>query len=69
MRDGTDRIVRRLDDGEDRPVIEGPDLAAPSVDKFGNTWTSGGASDLRVLPESGTEVTVPGRMAERPQGR
>lgn len=59
MRDGTDRIVNVSHDGEDRPAIEGPDLAAPSVDKFGNTWTSGGANDLRVLQASGAEVTVP----------
>ncbi|MGI5187964.1 LpqB family beta-propeller domain-containing protein [Promicromonospora sp. CA-289599] len=59
VRDGTDRIVIVSVDGEDRPAIEGPDLAAPSVDKFSNTWTSGGANDLRVLPASGTEVTVP----------
>jgi hypothetical protein len=59
MRDGTDRIVNVSVDGEDRPAMEGPDLAAPSVDKFGNTWTSGGANELRVLPASGTEVTVP----------
>ncbi|MFC4632034.1 LpqB family beta-propeller domain-containing protein [Promicromonospora alba] len=59
VRDGTDRIVNVSVDGEDRPDIEGPDLAAPSVDKFGNTWTSGGTNDLRVLPASGTEVTVP----------
>lgn len=59
VRDGTDRIVNVSVDGEDRPAIEGPDLAAPSVDKFGNTWTSGGADDLRVLQASGAEVTVP----------
>ena len=61
VRDGTDQIVNlSLDEGEGPvPILEGTDLAAPSVDKFGNTWTSGGANDLRVLPASGTEVTVP----------
>lgn len=61
VRDGTDRIVTVSLDGGDSPdrIIEGPDLAAPSVDKFGNTWTSGGTDDLRVLPASGAEVTVP----------
>ncbi|MEU4386504.1 LpqB family beta-propeller domain-containing protein [Promicromonospora sp. NPDC023805] len=60
VRDGTDRIVTVSVDGGDSSdrVIEGPDLAAPSVDKFGNTWTSGGTNDLRVLPASGAEVTV-----------
>jgi hypothetical protein len=61
VRDGTDRIVNVSGNDEDAPdrIIEGPDLAAPSVDKFGNTWTSGGTNDLRVLPASGAEVTVP----------
>jgi hypothetical protein len=61
VRDGTDRIVNVSVDDEETPgrVIEGPDLAAPSVDKFGNTWTSGGANELRVLPQLGAEVTVP----------
>lgn len=67
VRDGTDRIVNVSVDDEDTPVrvIEGPDLAAPSVDKFGNTWTSGGANDLRVLPASGAEVTVPAEWLSR----
>jgi hypothetical protein len=61
IRDGTDRIVSLTVDGEDGPVtlIEGPDLAAPSVDRFGNTWTSGGVDNLRVSTASGAEVTVP----------
>ena len=60
MRNGTDQIVNVSLDGEESPVLmEGPDLAAPSVDRFGNTWTSGVGNSLRVSTASGTEVTVP----------
>ncbi|MFD6448683.1 LpqB family beta-propeller domain-containing protein [Promicromonospora sp. NPDC060204] len=54
VRDGTDRIVNlSLDEGEGPvPVLEGSDLAAPSVDKFGNTWTSGDAGELRVATDT-----------------
>lgn len=60
MRDGTDRIVSVSSDDEGVPVelIVGPDLAAPSVDKFGNTWTSGGTGELRVSTKAVEEVTV-----------
>lgn len=56
VRDGDDQIVSLTPEG---PVelFEGPDLAAPSVDRYGATWTSGGAGELRVLG-SGEEVTL-----------
>nr|BFF20626.1 LpqB family beta-propeller domain-containing protein [Promicromonospora thailandica] len=56
FRDGTDRIVNLTADG---PVelFEGPNLAAPSVDTFGVTWTSGGTGALRVRG-AGDEVTL-----------
>lgn len=61
IRDGTDRIVNvSLDDGEGRPVelLAGPDLAAPSVDRLGATWTSGGLGELRVSMDTLDEVTL-----------
>ena len=56
VRDGDDRIVDLT--AEDGPVelFEGQDLAAPSVDRFGATWTSGGTGKLRVAPEEGSDV-------------
>ncbi|MFC8798327.1 LpqB family beta-propeller domain-containing protein [Promicromonospora sp. NPDC057138] len=61
VRDGDDQIWDVT--AEDGPVslFEGADLAAPSVDKFGNTWTSGSAGKLRVAPEHDSgleEVTL-----------
>ncbi|MFI2489800.1 LpqB family beta-propeller domain-containing protein [Promicromonospora kroppenstedtii] len=54
VRDGTDQIVNlSLDEGEGPvPILEGTDLAAPSVDKFGNTWTSGGQGELQVSTDT-----------------
>ncbi|WP_129786620.1 GerMN domain-containing protein [Promicromonospora panici] len=56
LRDGDDQIWDLT--AEDGPVslFEGPDLAAPSVDKFAATWTSGGSGELRVAPEVGSEM-------------
>ncbi|WP_454859765.1 LpqB family beta-propeller domain-containing protein [Promicromonospora soli] len=57
LRDGDDQIWDLT--AEDGPVslFKGPDLAAPSVDKFGAIWTSGGTGKLRVNPgaDSGIE--------------
>jgi hypothetical protein len=60
MRDGTDRIVSILPGGENGPVpiLEGPDLAAPSIDNLGATWTSGGVGELRVYTAALEEFTV-----------
>jgi hypothetical protein len=57
VRDGEDRIVDLTAEGGPVELFEGPDLAAPSVDKFGVTWTSGGTGKLRVHPKvsSGAE--------------
>ncbi|WP_036965979.1 LpqB family beta-propeller domain-containing protein [Promicromonospora kroppenstedtii] len=54
VRDGTDQIVNlSLDEGEGPvPILEGTDLAAPSVDKFGSTWTSGGQGELQVATDT-----------------
>lgn len=56
VRDGDDAIVDLT--AEDGPVtlFEGPDLAAPSVDRFGATWTSGGTGELRVHPGDGSDI-------------
>ncbi|GHH78490.1 LpqB family beta-propeller domain-containing protein [Promicromonospora soli] len=59
IRDGTDRIVNVSLDGGPVQLLEGPDLAAPSVDKFGATWTSGGTGQLRVA----STVMVDGEVA------
>jgi hypothetical protein len=50
VRHGTDQIVNVSSDDEGGPVtlIAGTDLAAPSVDKFGNTWSSGDTGELQV---------------------
>ena len=56
VRDGDDRIVDLTAEGGPVELFEGPDLAAPSVDKFGATWTSGGTGKLRVAPEEGSDV-------------
>lgn len=61
VRDGDDRIVDITAEGGPVELLEGPDLAAPSVDKFGATWTSGGTGKLRVVPKVGSdgeEVTL-----------
>ncbi|GAB2466584.1 LpqB family beta-propeller domain-containing protein [Promicromonospora xylanilytica] len=60
VRDGTDRIVSISLDDEDGPatLLEGPDLAAPSIDNLGAVWTSGGVGELRVRTASQEEVTV-----------
>jgi hypothetical protein len=48
VRNGTDSIVNvSVADGP-FTLMEGPEMAAPSVDKFGSTWTSGGTGELRV---------------------
>src|SRR5690606_22306520 len=56
VRDGDDRIVSLTPEGAVE-LFEGPDLAAPSVDRYGATWTSGGAGELRVRG-TGEEVTL-----------
>jgi hypothetical protein len=60
VRNGDDQIVNvSLDEGDGPvPLLEGPELAAPSVDKFGNVWTSGGSGELRVSTSALDEVTV-----------
>lgn len=59
IRDGDDRIVNvPLDNAEPTTLMEGPDLAAPSVDQFGATWTSGKTGKLRVAPEASDEITI-----------
>lgn len=60
VRDGTDRIVSISPDSESGPVpmLEGPDLAAPSIDNLGTTWTSGSVGELRVYTAALEEFTV-----------
>jgi len=58
VRDGTDSIVNLTADGGPAVLFEGPDLAPPSVDKAGVTWTSGSTGKFRLAPEAGTEVTL-----------
>ncbi|GAA4724367.1 Lipoprotein LpqB beta-propeller domain-containing protein [Promicromonospora umidemergens] len=60
VRDGTDQIVSISPDGENGPVpiLQGPDLAAPSIDNLGATWTSGGVGELKVYTAALEEVTV-----------
>ncbi|MEU4363703.1 GerMN domain-containing protein [Promicromonospora sp. NPDC023987] len=60
VRDGTDRIVSISPDSESGPVpmLEGPDLAAPSIDNLGTTWTSGSDGELRVYTAALEEFTV-----------
>ncbi|WP_275005370.1 GerMN domain-containing protein [Promicromonospora iranensis] len=60
VRDGTDQIVNVSSDDEDGPVtlIAGTDLAAPSVDKFGNTWSSGDTGELQVSTKTVEVVEV-----------
>jgi hypothetical protein len=48
VRDGTDRIVDVSPDAGQVELLVGPGLAAPSVDRHGATWTSGGTGRLRV---------------------
>lgn len=48
VRDGDDEIWDLSAEGGPQPLLTGPDLAAPSVDRFGNTWTSGITGRLRV---------------------
>ncbi|WP_402466671.1 LpqB family beta-propeller domain-containing protein [Isoptericola aurantiacus] len=40
LRDGSDRIVRATGDAAPSTLLEGEDLAAPSVDRFGTVWTA-----------------------------
>lgn len=49
VRDGTDRIVDVSREAGVVELLEGPDLAWPSVDKFAATWTSGGSGEMRVV--------------------
>lgn len=58
VRDGDDAIVTVTADGEPETLFEGPELAAPSVDKLGATWTSGGTGELRVAPKALDEDTT-----------
>lgn len=60
VRNGTDQIVSLSLDGENGPVpiLEGPDLASPSIDNLGATWTSGGMGELKVAVTALDEVTV-----------
>ncbi len=60
VRDGDDRIVNlSLDDGNGpTTLLEGSELAAPSVDKFGATWTSGDTGELQVSTETLEEVPL-----------
>lgn len=55
VRDGDDRIVNVSLDGGPLTLMTGSDLAAPSVDKFEATWTSGGTGELRVAMGEGTD--------------
>jgi hypothetical protein len=50
LRDGDDQIWNLSAEGGPESLFEGSDLAAPSVDRFGATWTSGSAGKLRVAP-------------------
>lgn len=56
VRDGDDAIVDLTAEEGPTTLFEGPDLAAPSVDKFGATWTSGGTGRLRVNPGADTGI-------------
>jgi hypothetical protein len=59
VRDGDDTILSLTAEGEPDVLFQGPDLAAPSVDRAGVTWTSGGTGELRVAPEGDDpEVTI-----------
>lgn len=58
VRDGEDRIVALTADDGPVTLFEGQDLAAPSVDRFGVTWTSSAAGKLRVAAEGLDEVTL-----------
>ncbi|MFD2793189.1 GerMN domain-containing protein [Promicromonospora vindobonensis] len=60
VRDGTDQIVSISSDGQSEPVpiLQGPDLAAPSIDNLGTTWTSGGVGELKVYTTALEEFTV-----------
>lgn len=58
VRDGDDQIVDVSLDAGPVVLLEGADLAAPSVDKHGSVWTSGGTGELQVRTSAGEEVTL-----------
>lgn len=56
VRDGDHEIVDLTADGGPRTLFTGLELAAPSVDRFAVTWTSGAPGRLWLAPETGEEV-------------
>ena len=58
VRNGVDEIVNLSTEGAPETLFEGPELAAPSVDRFGAAWTSGGLGELWVAMEAIPEITL-----------
>lgn len=58
VRDGDERIVNVSAADGQVELLQGSELAAPSVDRYAITWTSGGAGKLRVVTEAVEEVSL-----------
>ncbi|MCL1869339.1 MAG: LpqB family beta-propeller domain-containing protein [Promicromonosporaceae bacterium] len=56
VRQGTDQIVRVS--GDQVRILQGQDLLAPSVDRFGTVWSGSAGGPLVVVAPGGHPVTV-----------
>jgi hypothetical protein len=58
VRDGADRVVRLDPDGTQDTLLQGTDLLAPSVDRYGAVWSGVRGGALQVVVASGQAYPV-----------